>query len=60
MNTCTLILSDETGMQEVVDFCRRYLTVNCEAFASDKLCLVINDARLVNMRQQVLLSFPCN
>ncbi|URD92331.1 Spermine/spermidine synthase [Musa troglodytarum] len=31
--------------EEVVDFCRRYLTVNCEAFASDKLCLVINDAR---------------
>ncbi|RRT85731.1 hypothetical protein B296_00004904 [Ensete ventricosum] len=31
--------------EEVVDFCRRYLTINWEAFASDKLCLVINDAR---------------
>ncbi|WOL20193.1 thermospermine synthase ACAULIS5 [Canna indica] len=31
--------------EEVVDFCRRYLTVNREAFASDKLCLVINDAK---------------
>ncbi|XP_072980860.1 thermospermine synthase ACAULIS5 [Typha angustifolia] len=31
--------------QEVVDFCRRYLTSNYEAFASDKLCLVINDAK---------------
>ncbi|KAJ4801022.1 Polyamine aminopropyltransferase [Rhynchospora pubera] len=31
--------------QEVVDFCRRYLTANYNAFASDKLCLVINDAK---------------
>uniref|UniRef100_A0A0D9VE49 thermospermine synthase n=1 Tax=Leersia perrieri TaxID=77586 RepID=A0A0D9VE49_9ORYZ len=31
--------------QEVVDFCRTYLTVNWDAFASDKLCLIINDAR---------------
>ncbi|XP_062199377.1 thermospermine synthase ACAULIS5-like isoform X2 [Phragmites australis] len=31
--------------QEVVDFCRTYLTVNREAFDSDKLCLIINDAR---------------
>lgn len=30
--------------QEVVDFCRTYLTANHEAFASEKLCLVINDA----------------
>jgi thermospermine synthase len=33
--------------QEVVDFCRTYLTVNWDAFASDKLCLIINDARYV-------------
>jgi thermospermine synthase len=32
--------------QEVVDFCRTYLTVNREAFSSDKLCLIINDARV--------------
>ncbi|XP_008786601.1 thermospermine synthase ACAULIS5 [Phoenix dactylifera] len=32
--------------QEVVDFCRKYLTANQEAFASDKLCLVINDAKV--------------
>ncbi|OEL20876.1 Thermospermine synthase ACAULIS5 [Dichanthelium oligosanthes] len=31
--------------QEVVDFCRTYLSANWAAFASDKLCLVINDAR---------------
>ncbi|CAO2037840.1 unnamed protein product [Urochloa humidicola] len=31
--------------QEVVDFCRAHLTANQAAFASDKLCLVINDAR---------------
>ncbi|KAM0850606.1 hypothetical protein ACQ4PT_052950 [Festuca glaucescens] len=31
--------------EEVVDFCRTYLSANWEAFASDKLCLVINDAR---------------
>uniref|UniRef100_A0A0D9XE84 thermospermine synthase n=1 Tax=Leersia perrieri TaxID=77586 RepID=A0A0D9XE84_9ORYZ len=31
--------------QDVVDFCRAYLTENREAFASDKLCLIINDAR---------------
>ncbi|KAG1334269.1 thermospermine synthase ACAULIS5 [Cocos nucifera] len=32
--------------QEVVDFCRRYLTANQEAFASDKLYLIINDAKV--------------
>ncbi|XP_058108560.1 thermospermine synthase ACAULIS5 [Magnolia sinica] len=31
--------------QEVVNFCRRYLTVNREAFSSEKLHLVINDAK---------------
>ncbi|KAL5559520.1 hypothetical protein UlMin_035731 [Ulmus minor] len=31
--------------QEVVDFCRRYLTVNQEAFCHNKLDLVINDAQ---------------
>ncbi|XP_078179915.1 S-adenosyl-L-methionine-dependent methyltransferases superfamily protein [Carex rostrata] len=31
--------------QEVVAFCRRYLTVNYKTFVSDKLCLVINDAK---------------
>ncbi|XP_021890714.1 thermospermine synthase ACAULIS5 [Carica papaya] len=31
--------------QEVVDFCRRYLTVNHEAFCNEKLNLVINDAK---------------
>ncbi|KAL6000200.1 hypothetical protein ACLOJK_034878 [Asimina triloba] len=30
---------------EVVEFCRRYLTVNSEAFGSNKLHLVINDAK---------------
>ncbi|KAF8393554.1 hypothetical protein HHK36_021798 [Tetracentron sinense] len=32
--------------QEVVDFCRRYLTANQEAFCDKKLHLVINDAKL--------------
>ncbi|KAG2643718.1 thermospermine synthase ACAULIS5-like isoform X1 [Panicum virgatum] len=32
--------------QEVVDFCRTYLTANREAFSSDKLCLIIKDARV--------------
>ncbi|GJN19420.1 hypothetical protein PR202_gb06698 [Eleusine coracana subsp. coracana] len=31
--------------EEVVDFCRTYLSANWAAFASDKLCLIINDAR---------------
>ncbi|KAK0600185.1 hypothetical protein LWI29_012578 [Acer saccharum] len=31
--------------QEVVDFCRRYLTVNQEAFGNKKLNLVVNDAK---------------
>ncbi|KAJ6795461.1 thermospermine synthase ACAULIS5 [Iris pallida] len=31
--------------EEVVDFCRRHLTANREAFASERLCLVINDAK---------------
>ncbi|PKI34036.1 hypothetical protein CRG98_045569 [Punica granatum] len=31
--------------QEVVDFCRRYLTGNREAFSSKKLSIVINDAK---------------
>lgn len=31
--------------QEVVDFCRRYLTVNQEAFCNKKLNLVVNDAK---------------
>ncbi|KAK2994017.1 hypothetical protein RJ640_018774 [Escallonia rubra] len=31
--------------REVVDFCRRYLTANKEAFANKKLNLVINDAK---------------
>ncbi|CAD6219054.1 unnamed protein product [Miscanthus lutarioriparius] len=31
--------------QEVVDFCRTYLTANRQAFSSEKLCLIINDAR---------------
>lgn len=31
--------------QEVVDFCRRYLTVNQEAFRNKKLELVVNDAK---------------
>ncbi|OVA11807.1 Spermidine/spermine synthases family [Macleaya cordata] len=31
--------------QEVVDFCRRYLTINWEAFGDEKLHLVINDAK---------------
>eukprot|EP00268_Persea_americana_P043409 TRINITY_DN4362_c0_g1_i1.p1 TRINITY_DN4362_c0_g1~~TRINITY_DN4362_c0_g1_i1.p1 ORF type:complete len:164 (+),score=25.55 TRINITY_DN4362_c0_g1_i1:169-660(+) len=31
--------------QEVVDFCRRYLTVNQQAFCNEKLQLVINDAK---------------
>lgn len=33
--------------QEVVDFCRTYLTVNRQAFSSEKLRLIINDARCV-------------
>ncbi|KAJ0981164.1 hypothetical protein J5N97_009436 [Dioscorea zingiberensis] len=32
--------------QEVVDFCRKYLTINKETFDSKRLCLVINDAKL--------------
>jgi thermospermine synthase len=36
---------DGSSEQEVVDFCRTYLSANWGAFASDKLCLVINDAR---------------
>ncbi|MQL86858.1 hypothetical protein Taro_019395 [Colocasia esculenta] len=31
--------------QEVVDFCRQHLTANHEAFSSDKLHVVINDAK---------------
>ncbi|KAK8966963.1 Thermospermine synthase ACAULIS5 [Platanthera guangdongensis] len=31
--------------EEVVDFCRRHLTANREAFANEKLCLIINDAK---------------
>ncbi|CAL5358662.1 hypothetical protein CsSME_00048664 [Camellia sinensis var. sinensis] len=31
--------------QEVVDFCRRYLTANKQAFGNKKLNLVINDAK---------------
>lgn len=31
--------------EEVVEFCRRHLTANREAFANEKLCLVINDAK---------------
>nr|WAU46218.1 spermidine synthase [Erythroxylum coca] len=31
--------------QEVVEFCRRYLTANREAFSNEKLDLVINDAK---------------
>ncbi|KAF9615021.1 hypothetical protein IFM89_021592 [Coptis chinensis] len=31
--------------QEVVDFCRKYLTANWEAFRNKKLDLVINDAK---------------
>ncbi|XP_027081244.1 thermospermine synthase ACAULIS5 [Coffea arabica] len=31
--------------QEVVDFCRRYLTANHDAFHNNKLHLVINDAK---------------
>ncbi|KAK3152592.1 hypothetical protein QOZ80_2BG0161070 [Eleusine coracana subsp. coracana] len=31
--------------EEVVDFCRTYLSANWAAFASDKLCLIINAAR---------------
>ncbi|KAJ3677092.1 hypothetical protein LUZ60_002816 [Juncus effusus] len=31
--------------QEVVDFCRKYLTANYKAFACDKLNLIINDAK---------------
>ncbi|XP_051224004.1 thermospermine synthase ACAULIS5 isoform X2 [Lolium perenne] len=31
--------------EEVVDFCRTYLSANWDAFANDKLRLVINDAR---------------
>lgn len=36
---------DGSSEQEVVEFCRNYLSANWGAFASDKLCLVINDAR---------------
>lgn len=36
---------DGSSEQEVVEFCRTYLSANWGAFASDKLCLVINDAR---------------
>lgn len=32
--------------KEVVDFCRKYLVVNREAFCSSRLDLVINDARV--------------
>jgi len=32
-------------LQEVVNFCRRYLTVNQETFSHKKLNLVINDAK---------------
>lgn len=32
-------------LQEVVDFCRKYLIANREAFADKKLDLVINDAK---------------
>lgn len=35
-------------MQEVVNFCRKYLTVNAEAFRSNRLDLVINCARSVH------------
>ncbi|VAH98101.1 unnamed protein product [Triticum turgidum subsp. durum] len=40
--------------EEVVHFCRTHLSVNWDAFASDKLCLVINDARaeLEKMREE--------
>ncbi|KAG6511821.1 thermospermine synthase ACAULIS5-like [Zingiber officinale] len=31
--------------EEVVDFCRKYLTVNQNAFRDSKLCLIINDAK---------------
>ncbi|KAK1263079.1 Thermospermine synthase ACAULIS5 [Acorus gramineus] len=31
--------------QEVVDFCRRHLTVNHDAFCDEKLWLIINDAK---------------
>lgn len=31
--------------EEVVEFCRKHLTANYEAFANEKLCLIINDAK---------------
>jgi hypothetical protein len=47
MNAYAWVRDDNYIKQEVVDFCRTYLTVNWDAFASDKLCLIINDARYV-------------
>lgn len=44
-------------MQDVVDFCRMYLTANHEAFASDRLCLVINDAKYVDLNLNLNLNF---
>ncbi|KAJ8621357.1 hypothetical protein MRB53_029886 [Persea americana] len=38
--------------QEVVDFCRRYLTVNQQAFCNEKLQLVINDAKIELERRE--------
>jgi thermospermine synthase len=43
--------------QEVVNFCRTYLTMNRQAFCSEKLCLIINDARCIGqVSQQFVLS----
>jgi hypothetical protein len=42
-------------LQEVVDFCKKYLITNKEAFAHKKLYLVINDAKYAYF----LLFFTC-
>jgi hypothetical protein len=41
------VCTTSAAEQEVVDFCRTYLSANWDAFANDKLRLVINDARYI-------------
>eukprot|EP01018_Ginkgo_biloba_P033655 Gb_38598 [translate_table: standard] len=39
------IVAQDALLEEVVDFCRKYLLVNREVFCSNRLELIINDAR---------------
>jgi hypothetical protein len=43
-------------VQEVVNFCRKHLTANAEAFRSSRLDLVINCARSVSASIAVSVS----